>query len=140
VHLKIGTLEDVTQTVRLLEALFSSSIYSKVTKYRPDDVATTIRSIITGGTKRGCLILLMEEQTIVGALLTAVVPLTFNHSAKNATELAFYIRPEYRTLSSMRMVLSAYRYWAKQAGCQTIMMGKITSADEAETYTVRKIQ
>ncbi len=137
--LKIATKEDIPATTDLLEALFRSSVYSRQTSFRRLDVIDNLGKLM-GSPDTGVVILLLDgSNTAVGALAASHMTHLFNAKEKTAVELGFYIKPEHRTLGTLKLMLKAYRYWARLQKCTSIMMGKLTSADAIETYSLRRL-
>ena len=137
--LKIATIHDRKATLRLLKELFDESIYSTVTEFNPEDASESFRSTVEGKQEDGVVILLLEGETPVGCLVASAIHHMFNKKEKTGVELAFWITKEKRTLTGMKMLLKAYRYWCKNTGCTSLLMGKLKSKDTVETYTIRKI-
>ena len=137
--LKIATIHDKKATLRLLEELFNASVYSKVSSFNAEDASEAFRGTVDGKLSDGSIILLQEGETPVGCLVASAIHHMFNRKEKTGVELAFWITPEKRTAKGLKMLLKAYRYWCKQTGCTSILMGKLKNRDEAETYTIRKL-
>jgi GNAT superfamily N-acetyltransferase len=140
VHLRIANKNDAAAVSSLFQQLFHTSIYSSLTTYKPEDVIKIVEGTVEGDPLGGSCILLIEDTAVVGALLCSVLPHLFNHEEKTAVELGFYIIPEYRNFKSLKLILGAYKYWAKVAGCKTIMYGKVTNKVSTEDYIIRKLK
>jgi RimJ/RimL family protein N-acetyltransferase len=138
-HLKLGTIVDVNEiTVRLFE-LFQSSVYSDLVEW--DEVSTKekVTQLINQGPESGGIVLLYHDTELVGLIGFSHMMQLFNQNHKTAVELAFWITPEYRTRSSIKKLLGAYRYWAKRVGCHSILMGKLKNKNEVESFTIRRL-
>jgi hypothetical protein len=140
-HLKLGSLEDLDEIVSCVKELFDNSVYSNFSVFNKRDTEDTVRRILLGNKENGVVLLLTDEETggITGILGCSYVSQMFNNKEKTAVELAFWIQPEYRDYSSLRLLLQAYKFWAKKIGCSTILFGKMKNKSSVESYIIRKL-
>lgn len=138
-RLKIADQSDIKGILRLVKQLFGSSVYASNLDIDEEHVKNLALQYTQADQQQGCIILLVKRDKPVGLLACSHMPLLFNPKYKSAVELAFWIEPEYRNNTSLKMLLGAYKYWAKRVGCTHIMYGKMKSNDISETYTVRKL-
>ena len=137
-HLKIATNDDILQILELLEKLHRASVYSKYGVFIASDVQKLVRNLLSKPQSDGCIILLYTDKA-VGLLACSYMYQLFNQSHKSAVELAFWIEPEYRTISNTKKLLGAYKYWASSTGCATMLIGKLQDKDTTETYSIRRL-
>ena len=137
--LKIATVHDKKATLGLLKELFDNSVYSRISTFNQEDASKAFKGIVDGKLSDGSIILLLDRETPVGCLVCSAIEHMFNRKEKTGVELAFWITSSKRTLRGMKMLLQAYRYWCKTVGCTSILMGKLKTKNETETYTIRKL-
>lgn len=80
-------------------------------------------------------LVLVTRNPVQGVLMAA----TFEHpfgAGKWAKETVFYIAPEARGRSALRM-LDAYEAWAREQGCTTIGMASLATNDVSRLYERR---
>ena len=138
--LKLATVEDLKTVVSLCKELHSNSVYKDVIDFNEEDTADTVRDILEGNRSKACALLLLIDNKPVGVLVASYVEHMFNKTEKTAVELAFFIKEDYRSYSSLKDLLAAYHYWAKQIGCTSIMQGKLKNKNEVESYTIRRLK
>ena len=138
VRLKLAKKEDATPVASFFRELYDNSIYSKITKYKEEDVAELVEKV-SDSPDTGVVILLVDNEAIVGAMICSYMNQIFNKEEKSAVEIAFWIKPEYKSISNLKSILGAYRYWAKQMGCTSILYGKLKNDSSVESYIVRKL-
>jgi hypothetical protein len=83
--------------------------------------------------------MLLDGRRLVGAVICSSMQQIFNRTEKTAVELGFWITPEYRTVTAIKKLMSAYKFWAKKIGCTSILYGKLKDGETVESYTVRKL-
>lgn len=136
--LKLAGKDDAEAVSILFKELHSASVYRNLMDYRPGDVSNLV-SRIADDPSRGCTILLLEGRRLIGAIICSSMRQIFNQTEKTAVELGFWITPEFRNKANLKKLLSAYKYWAKKTGCNSILYGKLTDPGTPESYTVRKL-
>jgi hypothetical protein len=87
----------------------------------------------------GCIVLLLENDKVIGFFMMTYMNHLYNKREKTAVEVAFWIDEDKRTISNYKQLLGSYKYWAKKTGCNSMMLGKLKSRDEIETYVLRKV-
>lgn len=137
--LKLASVSDVPTLLELLYKLHGESAYEKVVEWKPEDVTAVLHRIIGGKKEEGCVILLVDVETTVGLIAVSHIFHMFNVAHKTAVEIAYFIEPEYRTPAAHKLLLKAYKFWARKIGCHSILMGKIKNKNEVETYTIRRL-
>lgn len=136
--LKLAERQDAGKVGRFFHDLHKASVYAEVMDYKEDDVSNLVSSL-ADNPNTGCTIMLMDQDDVVGAIICSSMTQIFNRSEKTAVELGFWIRPEDRTLPNLKKLIGAYRYWAKQTGCTSILYGKLKSDNSPESYSLRKL-
>ena len=89
---------------------------------------------------QGCIVLQANPEGVpIGVFMMTYMNHLYNKTENTAVEVAFWIDPKSRTRENYKELLGAYKYWAKKSGCTSLMMGKMKSRDEVETYSLRKV-
>lgn len=137
--LKLAGLGDKEAILRLTRELFENSVYSKAATFDPEDTWSHFERAIKGEPDASAVVLLIENNIPIGILACSAMLQMFNSGEKTGVELAFWITPDRRTQSGIKKLLKAYRYWCRQTNCTSILMGKMKSDKEVETYSIRKL-
>lgn len=99
-----------------------------------DKIQHVITSLINGDD--GIIILSMDGNTPVGLISGIVYEAMFSKELW-ATELVFWVNPEYRNYQRASALLDAYEYWAKTVkGCSRCSMTSLK--DKTDTLYKRK--
>lgn len=77
-----------------------------------------------------------DEDKVVGLLLIVLFPNPFNPKCLNATELAYYVDPEYRESGVGRQLLTQGENVAKQIGVQLFNMIHLNSVSPEKAEAV----
>lgn len=136
--LRLATKDDAGEIGDFFRDLYSNSIYARSMDYESADVASLVETLAEDPEK-GVTIMLLDDDRLVGAMICSSMLQIFNRSEKTAVEIAFWIKPEARNLTTMKKIMGAYRYWAKRTGCTSIMHGKLKNESSIESYTIRKL-
>ena len=134
-YLRIGVEEDVDVVVDLSRDLFSNSVYSVHSVYDPSVVRDNYVNSLRLGNSRCCTILLHRGEKCIGFLVCSKQNPAFTKDVY-ATELGFWIYPEYKTAAGMKMLIEAYYYWARKTGCKAALMGKLNK-NKVESYRMK---
>jgi hypothetical protein len=138
-HLKIATDgKYYPEILELASELHKNSVYKDIAFDKTSFDETFVR-ILNSPKEDGSIILLMDDIFVAGFLVCSHMTHMWNKSEKTAVELAFWIKPEYKSFKAIKMILGAYRYWARKIGCNSLLMGKLTNPDEVETYKIRRL-
>lgn len=137
ISLKIADSTDSYVVIDLINELYNYSSYSKVAPFDRDFAKDTFIESLSRPDL--CTVLLRVDSVVCGVLCMSVSPSPANPSISFAVELAFWIRPEYRTRQTLKTLLEAYYHWAKLQGCTAAYVGKITKTRAPETYYIRKV-
>ncbi len=136
--LKLATQTDIPEVVNLLQSLFNSSVYQSQTQFKRLDVIDNLERLLQRPAD-GVILCLVHEENTVGVLVASHMRHLFNEKEKTAVELGFFIKEGHKTLASLKLMLKAYRYWARMQKCTSIMMGKLKDATSIETYSLRRL-
>lgn len=124
--LKLATLEDRDDVLRMCRSFFEVTPYASVCTYNDLKVDALLKLAHTSNYQE-CLFLLFEENGIPHGLIVGYATQTPFSDDLIAAELAWWVDPEYRgTKGSMELVL-AYETWARKIGCKHITMSLLPS-------------
>lgn len=134
-YLRLGEKEDVSKIVDLSEQLFRISPYSVVSSFDGGVVGDNYLTSLSMEKFEFVNILLCSGNETVGFMSCGSNKGQFSED-RYAVEVGFYILPEYKTLTSVKMMLGAFYYWAKEAGCKAAFVGKMKDK-KIETYKMK---
>lgn len=136
-YLKLAKEEDVPDLLKLSRDLYEESIYSRNTAFAEDQVEATL-DMSTSEHDKICTVMLKKEEETIGFITMAASNYHFSNE-KMAIELGFWIKPDHRSFSNLRKLVSSYFYWAKKIGCKTAMLGKLKDKHSPEYYIIRRL-
>lgn len=134
-YLRLGTPEDADSILALSLELFNYSPYSVVSEFDTKVVKDNYLASLEMEKFEFVNILLCSGEDIVGFMSCGSNKGQFSED-RYAVEVAFYIKPEYKTLTATKMLISAFHYWAKEAGCKAAFIGKMKDR-KIETYKMK---
>ena len=122
--LKLLQESDIPQVIKLGKNFLQASPYSDL-RFSEEATEAYLRVCLTNPEERIC-ILSMDGNIAVGALLahTSLAPFS---SDKIATELAWWVEPEYRNSRRGLELKAAYEYWAIKMGAKKIGMALLNT-------------
>lgn len=136
-YLKIATEEDTQEVLSLLSELFYNSFYSNYSTFDFNVVKKRLEEFSGKGRENFVIVLLKQRDKAIGLVIGCKTPQLYNDSTSVATELAFWIKPESRTILGLRLLLAAYFFWAKNAGCTAATYGKLKGRSKREEYKIK---
>ena len=139
-HLKLATEDDLEVFLPLVKELFDHSVYSEVGTFDEEYVRKMFLNSFQLGQDKVCSVLLYSNEEPVGIISMSKTVMLANAEDEMALELAFWIKPEFRSLTSLRKLIQAYHYWAKLTQCKAVFLGKIKNRKAPEEYIVRRIK
>ncbi len=134
-YLRLGTEEDADTMVALSRELYSHSPYSVVSGFDSEVVKENYLAYLKMEKFEFVNILLCSGNEVVGFMSCGSNKGQFSED-RYAVEVGFYILPEHKTLSSVKMLISAFYYWAKESDCKAAFIGKIKDK-KLETYKMK---
>lgn len=137
-HLKVAEKDDIPVIIPLLEELYNASIYKELASFNKQDIEKALIHTTTQHIGQGCSILLYKDLQPVGVLICSYMTHFFNSEHKTAVELAYWIKPEAKDYKTSRLLLKAYKEWAKRIGCKSYLLGKL-QPDAPEKTILRKL-
>lgn len=128
--LKVARTDQVPEITDLVLRFISESPYSELTTDR-----TKVEDVIfaTINNPDG-LVLISIEDRITGVLVAVANEALFSRE-RWASELAWYIVPEKRSLSLTRAFLRTYEYWASKVECKGISLACLADHVLTKLYT-----
>lgn len=133
--LRLGTKDDLHTILDFSRKLFDLSPYSLVSEFNGKVVEENYLASLEMPKFEIITMLLCDGNKPVGYMHCGSNKGQFSED-RYAVELGFYVLPEYKSLSSVKMMLSAFHYWAKEADCKAAFIGKIKDR-KIETYKMK---
>lgn len=134
-YLRLGTERDADVIVSFSRNLFDLSPYSVVSGFDPEVVKQNYLASLEMQKFEFVNLILCDRDVPVGFMSCGSNKGQFSED-RYAVEVGFYIKPEYKTLSSVKMMMSAFHYWAKEADCKAAFIGKMKDR-KIETYKMK---
>jgi GNAT superfamily N-acetyltransferase len=136
-RLRLATRDDLPAFLELTEELFDNTIYSTFSTFDTKHVSDRFLASLEGDQTKVCTVVLVNGEAPVGLITMARTG--FMNKEEMAVEIAFWIKPEYRTKKTIKMLLQAYFYWARKVGCKAAFVGKLKGRQAPEQYLVRRL-
>lgn len=111
--IRIATLDDLEQIVSMSMKFVQDTPYSEYANQ--ETIRDLAMNLVSDNNKS---IILLSDHGMIAGLVT---PNLFG-SGHFATELAWWIDPEYRGSREGSQLLEAFEYWSKLVGCKAINM------------------
>lgn len=117
--LKVATYDDIPFLLPLLEEALKESPY-KDFGFNKDNIVQALTHMLSASNTN--LILLMCSPNPVGVLIATKSDISPFFTVSIATELLWWVHPDYRNDPRNIKMLGAFEYWAKTVGCQRVTM------------------
>lgn len=122
--MKIATVEDVPEIKAMALDFLAASDYKELAD--SDTIENLIIDVVSSNPVEKLILL----NPGVGFLAGMKVPFVFG-KANLATEIAWWVNPEFRGTGEGLNLLKAFEYWARNvAGCRMISMGSLDKSLE----------
>lgn len=131
-NLKLATQDDLPEIIRLAEAFIAESPYAD--EGVPEDIEQTIKNILRDPTK-GVIIFYMRDGKPAG-FIGGILSKMLMSPALVATEVFWYVEPQYRGSRRSLSLKEAFEYWGKKMGAKFIAMSAIPN-ETVERYYER---
>lgn len=117
--IKIATKEDIPEVVKLAKLFKEESPYKDY--LLEESKLTTILFSLLEDPSKHIVLLSTYNSTTIGMVVGTSAEFLFS-TDKHATELAWYVYPEYRKSTVGKDLQEAFVYWAKKVGCKYLHM------------------
>lgn len=114
--LRFATTDDIPFLVSFGRKFHALSPLSDV-PFNETKVEQTAIDLLQGPKERGIILVWEEDNSPVGCLV-GIVSEPYFSTESIASELVFWIEPEYRKLSTVNRLIEAYEYWANRVGAK----------------------
>lgn len=132
--LKLAAPEDLQDFLRMSKLFHEESPFHLVTTVSESRLTSLFQTAIDSKHTQVLILLLQSEQKSVGMLVGMVGSPVFSDDLI-ASELAWYIEPEFRGSRKALQLVYAYEEWARRMGCKNVSMSLLTTlADASKTY------
>lgn len=88
-----------------------------------------LRAIITYFTDNATVFVADESGIAIGMLVAVIAPVWYAPSCKVATELAWWVEPEYRNRTTAIRLIQVFERWAKDEGAMMCSMSNLEIND-----------
>lgn len=133
--LRLGTEADASVVVDFSRSLFDLSPYSVVSEFNSKVVWDNYLASLSMPKFEFITMILCDNEKPVGFMSCGSNKGQFSED-RYAIEVGFYIMPEYKSLSAVKLLLSAFHYWAKESDCKAAFVGKMKDK-KIETYKMK---
>ena len=134
-YLRLGTAADVETVVDFSRQLFEISPYSVVSSFDSKVVWDNYLASLEMPKFEFVTMILMEGEKPIGFMSCGSNKGQFSED-RYAVEVGFYILPEHKTISAVKLLISAFHYWAKESDCKAAFIGKMKDK-KIETYKMK---
>lgn len=118
--IRVATLADLPAVVELGKKFLESTILNPIAAYDPGSAWETARDLIES--ENGEVFVLEKDKQIIGFISGILAPVYWNFSILAAQQLAFYVLPEHRGFSSLKL-LKQWELWASGKGATVFYSG-----------------
>lgn len=133
--LRLGTEADASVVVDFSRSLFDLSPYSVVSEFNSKVVWDNYLASLSMPKFEFITMILCDNEKPVGFMSCGSNKGQFSED-RYAIEVGFYIMPEHKSLSGVKLLLSAFHYWAKESDCKAAFVGKMKDK-KIETYKMK---
>lgn len=140
ISLKLATWDHLPDLIEMAEEFHKNSPYAEIEEFNEARVSDVIISCFDNPTERIVIVLTDETNKAVGMIIAATSLSIFNYG-KVASEIAWWVSPQYRGKHSIELH-KAYEYWAKNvAKCSVIQSALLEddSVDRVSRYYLRQL-
>jgi len=130
--LRLAKPEDIPELAPLVTHFVLTEMTSSG---EPDEevISETLYGIMTKSREEG-VVVVYEEDSKIGGFVVAVASNSFFSRIRQSTELAFYLKPEYRKSRAARELLDAYEQWAEQIALVDVVSVGLLNPRVAKLY------
>ncbi len=132
--LKLAGPQDLQAFLRMSQLFHEDSPFHPVTTLSVAKLTLLFQTAIDSKHTQVAILLLKDEDRAVGMLVGMVGSPVFSDDLI-ASELAWFIEPEYRGSRKALQLVYAYEEWARRMGCKNVSMSLLTAlTDASKTY------
>jgi ribosomal protein S18 acetylase RimI-like enzyme len=91
--IRLGTKDDIPELARLGRLFFNESGYAVIADYDEQSVRDSLTAFMDAGI---CVLVVAEEDEIIGMTGAVISPLYLNRSVQMAQELFWWVHPDHR--------------------------------------------
>jgi len=124
-NLKLATLDDLPDVVRLAEAFAHESPYASETI--TGEIEQFAKDLLRDPTK-GIVVLYVKDGKPVG-LIGGIITKMLMSQSLIATELMWYVEPEHRGSRKSLALKEAFEFWGRKMGAKFIAMSSLLQSN-----------
>lgn len=121
---------DIPKIISMGRKFWAQTAFKDIV-YCPDSIAESAREMMANG-----LLLVVEEGEVVGAVGAVMAPLYANRSVMIASELYWWIEPEYRDSGAGKLLLRGIEQAAKDRGITVFAMMALEAVEPEKAAAI----
>jgi GNAT superfamily N-acetyltransferase len=125
--IRFATQQDIPSLIGIGHIAHAESTQSRFV-FNPQRLTAQLEACLNPPNPKYCLLVAEREGQLIGAIWGYIDQHYFS-DAKVATELMFFVHPDFRGSPVAFRLLLAYRKWAENRGAQEIMICMTTGND-----------
>lgn len=129
--LRLATIDDFSEVTTLAQQFVKESPYKRFDKQYL--VNSVYKFLDKPKNETICLLLLDDTGHPVG-FLAGMIYSTLFHPEKIATEIAWYVKPEFRKSRKALELMNAFEYWAEMNKCTRVCMSSLNDSKVEKLY------
>lgn len=119
--------DDVEAIVAMSEKFYATTYYTEFAPFDADSCSHIILGLITAGT----LLVAEVEGKLVGMIGVVVHPFLFNVNVVQASEIVWWLDPDYRKTNTAKMLMQAMENRAKEQYVDLMLMINLDNSPPA---------
>jgi GNAT superfamily N-acetyltransferase len=120
-QVRIASPADTDALLAMGARFFAFSPFARLTTFDPEHARASIEQM----REAGVVLVATVDGEIVGGLLGLLTPLWFNQSAMVASEVAWWVDPQYRGGAAGVRLLYTFEAWAKERGATAVSLSDL---------------
>ena len=122
--IRLATEKDYDDVLRMSKSFFEASTYNRLT-YTSDGIENLFNEYLKSDKTEIIVLVLVNESDEPIGMLVGAKSVPFFTTEFIASELAWWVDPEYRKTRQSIDLVKAYEVWAKKVGCSVVTMANI---------------
>jgi len=124
--LRLATLDDYIDFDRFAYSFYLSSPFYPTIPYNADKTRSVLDLAVSSQYRDAVVLLYIDHELPVGMIVGLASSTPFSDD-KIASELAWWVDPEYRGTRGSIELVYAYEEWARRVGCKHVTMALLPS-------------
>lgn len=120
-YLKLATQDDRQEVLRMCRLFYEASPFYPTVSFSPQKIEALFDLAIETGHSQVLVLLYIESSKVCGMVVGLASETPFSTDVV-ASELAWWVDPEYRGTRKAGDLVLAYEAWARHIGCKHVTM------------------